>query len=224
MPKVTQDYINKKKEIIIDAAYKVSLRKTLGTVTMQDIINETGLSQGGIYRFYKDIDDIISDMILKLRTVSIKDNVDGIIGNQDFTPIEVTNQLFDMLGDFMEKNLMTILKIDFELSILATNNPMRVEKIVRNFKEIGNMEYLSLRAMDYFVVQKQKGTINPLVDEKELLSYISSAFTGIQMQCIVARCYKNTSSPLSDYYKPKVQLKLLAQAVSYFLEGGNINE
>ena len=74
MPKVTEEYIQNKKNKIIDAAYKLCLRQTVSTVTMQDIINETGLSQGGIYRFYKDIDDIFSDMILYLRQKeSIKD-------------------------------------------------------------------------------------------------------------------------------------------------------
>ena len=51
MPKVTEEYINNKKNLIIRAAYDLCIRKTVSTVTMQDIINETGLSQGGIYRF-----------------------------------------------------------------------------------------------------------------------------------------------------------------------------
>ena len=63
MPKVTKEYIQNKKNKIIDAAYTLCLRQTVSTVTMQDIINETGFSQGGIYRFYKDIDDIFSDML-----------------------------------------------------------------------------------------------------------------------------------------------------------------
>ena len=63
MPKVTEEYIENKKKRIIEAAYALCLRKTVSTVTMQDIINETGLSQGGIYRFYHDIDEIFSAMI-----------------------------------------------------------------------------------------------------------------------------------------------------------------
>lgn len=66
MPKVTEEYIQNKKKKIIDAAYALCLKQTVSTVTMQDIINETGLSQGGIYRFFKDIDEIFSNMILFL--------------------------------------------------------------------------------------------------------------------------------------------------------------
>lgn len=218
MPKVTQDYIEKKKEAIIEAAYSLCIKKTVSTVTMQDIINETGLSQGGIYRFYKDIDDIFSDMIFKKRnSMSIKGEIDRIIDNESLTSKEVANQLFEMLGDFMENNLMTVLKIDFELSVLAMNNPRRVDKIIKNISGIGNMEYLSVRAMEYFKCQKEKGLIKPRVDEKELLSYISSAYSGIQMQCIVANCYKYINNPLNEYYSPKTQLKLLAKTVNYLL-------
>ena len=64
MPKVTEEYINNKKNLIIRAAYDLCIRKTVSTVTMQDIINETGLSQGGIYRFYKDIDEIFGVICL----------------------------------------------------------------------------------------------------------------------------------------------------------------
>lgn len=67
MPKVTEKYIADKKKRITDAAYELCLQKTVSTVTMQDIIDRVGLSQGGIYRFYKDIDEIFADMIRQMR-------------------------------------------------------------------------------------------------------------------------------------------------------------
>ena len=63
MPKVTEEYIQNKKQKIIDSAYGLCLQKTLSTVTMQDIIDATGFSQGGIYRFYKDIDEIFLPLL-----------------------------------------------------------------------------------------------------------------------------------------------------------------
>lgn len=47
-------------KIITDSAYSLCLEKTMSTITMQDIIDKTGFSQGGIYRFYNDIDEIFS--------------------------------------------------------------------------------------------------------------------------------------------------------------------
>lgn len=142
MPKVTQEYIINKKKMIVDAAYDLCLEKTVSTVTMQDIINRIGISQGGIYRFYHDIDEIFADMLLEMRTrVQIKEQVDEIFTKANDLPAkEVTFLVFDMLADFMEQELMGIVKIDFELSVLAMNAPERVEKILAGAKGVGHME------------------------------------------------------------------------------------
>ena len=219
MPKVSEEYIQNKKQKIIEAAYTLCLKQTVSTVTMQDIINETGLSQGGIYRFYKDIDDIFSNMILFLRKKeSIKEKVDKILSHsEDLPPKEITNQIFDMLADFMKRELMGIEKIDFELSVLAMNDPARVDKILKNIPGMGNMEYLTMRTMEYFTKQAALGRIHPRVRVEELLSYISSAYTGIQTTCIVNNCYVHEKNPLTDLYQPEIQLKTLATTVNYLI-------
>lgn len=219
MPKVTEEYIANKKKRITDAAYALCLKKTVSTVTMQDIINETGLSQGGIYRFYKDIDEIFSDMILSMRErVSIKERVDRILEKKDcLTPSQVTDALFEMLASFMREELMGIEKIDFELSVLAMNAPQRVDQIMKNIPGTGNMEYLTLRTMEYFTGEKESGKIHPRVSVEELLSFISSAYSGIQMICIVNNCYQHERNALTPLYQPEIQLKLLAKTVNYLI-------
>lgn len=219
MPKVTEEYIQNKKCRIIEAAYALCLRKTVSTVTMQDIINETGLSQGGIYRFYKDIDEIFRDMILYLRKKEdMKEKVDEILSKaKELPPKEITNLLFDMLADFMKRELMGIEKIDFELSVLAMNNPSRVDKILKSVSGTGNMEYLTMRTMEYYTEQAAQGRIHPRVNVEELLSYIASAYTGIQTECIVNNCYKHEGNPLSDLFQPEIQMRTLARTVNYLI-------
>lgn len=219
MPKVTEEYIQNKKNMIIDATYALCLKKTVSTVTMQDIINETGFSQGGIYRFYKDIDEIFSDMILHLREKEdIKEKTDEILLKADELPArEITDLLFDMLADFMKRELMGISKIDFELSVLAMNNPERVDKILKNIPGAGNMEYLTMRTMEYFTKQVSLGRIRPRVRVEELLSYIASAYTGIQTECIVNNCYRHEGNPFADLFQPEIQLKTLAKTVNYLI-------
>ena len=186
---------------------------------MQDIINETGLSQGGIYRFYHDIDEIFSDMIQDMRKrVNIKADIDEILGKEDeLSPSEVTNQLFAILIHFMKNELMGIEKIDFELSVLAMNAPERVKKIMKNIPGEGNMEYLTMCTMKYFTEQMQSGKIKPRISAEELLSFISSAYSGIQMTCIVNNCYKHENNPFAQLYQPEIQLKTLAKTVNYLI-------
>lgn len=219
MPKVTEEYISNKKKRITDAAYTLCLKKTLSTVTMQDIINETGLSQGGIYCFYRDIDEIFSDMILNMRReFSLKESIDEILGQADcLPPAEITNRLFEMLSTFMNAELMGIEKVDFELSILAMNAPDRADRILKNIPGIGNMEYLLHRTMDFIITQTETGRIHPRIDAEELLSFITSAYSGIQMSCIVNNCYQHENNPLTHMYKPEIQLKTLAATANYLM-------
>ncbi|MBD5487063.1 MAG: TetR/AcrR family transcriptional regulator [Lachnospiraceae bacterium] len=219
MPKVTEEYIIQKKKMITDAAYELCLQKTVSTVTMQDIIDRTGLSQGGIYRFYKDIDDIFADMIRQMRErVSIKGKIDEILAQKDLLPpTEITNRLFDMLAEFMSSELMGIEKIDFELSVLAMNAPQRIEKIMKSIPEVGNMEYLMMRTMEYFEEQRLSGKIRPRVSVEEMLAFISSAYGGIQMTCIVHNCYRHERNPLTALYQPRILLGTLAKTANYLM-------
>lgn len=217
MPKVTKEYIENKKKMITGAAYELCLEKTVSTVTMQDIINRTGLSQGGIYRFYHDIDEIFADMLMEMRErVSIKDKVDEIFAQADEIPVrEVTNRITDMLADFMAEELMGIQKVDFELSVLAMNAPARVEKILGDAKGIGNKEYLMLRTSEFYKQKLESGELHARVSEMELLTYTSSAYSGIQLTCIVNNCYRK--NPMAEFYQPKIQMQTLAKTINYLL-------
>ena len=217
MPKVTEDYIANKKKKIVDAAYELCLEKTVSTVTMQDIINRTGLSQGGIYRFYKDIDEIFADMLANLRLrVTIKEQVDEILAQEELLPTaEVTYRIFDMLADHMEEELMSVQKVDFELSVLAMNAPHRVEKILKGAAGVGNKEYLMRRMAEFYQKKAVGGQLQVKVGPEELISYITSAYTGIQTCAIVYHCYNK--NPIAQMYDVRGQHRVLAKTVNYLL-------
>ena len=63
MPKVSEDYFKKKRDEILDAAYQVVMEKPIYSVSLRDIIQKSGLSQGGIYRYYSGLDDILIALI-----------------------------------------------------------------------------------------------------------------------------------------------------------------
>ena len=217
MPKVTEEYIKNKKKMIVETAYKLCLQKTVSTVTMQDVINASGLSQVGIYRFYKDIDEIFRDMLTELRRrESIKSQIDDIFSTAETDGSKVIiHRIFELLGDFMTKELMEIVKINFELSVLTMNAPERVEKILGDQQEVGNFEYLFFRTTQYFREEIAQGHMKLRVSEEQLLSYIASSYNGIEMSCIVNHCYRKL--PLGEMYVPKTQLKTLETTVLYLL-------
>lgn len=218
MPKGTEEYIQNKKKMIVRTAYDLCLQKTVSTVTMQDIIDATGLSQGGIYRFYKDIDEIFRDMLIDNRQkVTIKPQIDDIFANVEATSIKVVlHQIFELLADFMTNELMGIVKINFELSVLSMNAPSRVEKILGGIDGTGNFEYLFMRVSQYIQQHILNGNLTPKISTEELLTYLTTTYNGIEMSCIINHCYKKL--PLVEWYVPKTQLKTL-ETTLYFLLG-----
>ena len=52
-----------RKNEILDAAKKVFLRKGFADTVMEDIINETSLSRGGVYYHYKNKVEILHDLM-----------------------------------------------------------------------------------------------------------------------------------------------------------------
>lgn len=217
MPKVTEEYIKNKKNMIVRTAYDLCLQKTVSTVTMQDIIDATDLSQGGIYRFYKDIDEIFRDMLIDNRQrVNIKPQIDEIFGNSEAEEIKgVLHKVFELLTDFMTRELMGIVKINFELSVLSMNAPLRVEKILGAIEGTGNFEYLFMRVSQYLTQKIVSGTVTPKISIEELLTYLSTTYNGIEMSCIINHCYKKL--PLMEWYVPKRQLKTLETTLYYLL-------
>lgn len=217
MPKVTDAYIKNKKNMIVRAAYDLCLKKTVSTVTMQDIINATGLSQGGIYRFYKDIDEIFRDMLIYNRQrVTIKPQIDEIFEDTESEDVKsVLHKIFELLADFMTSELMGIVKINFELSVLSMNAPLRVEKILGEIEGTGNFEYLFMRVSQYLEQCIISSAVVPRISTEELLTYLSTTYNGIEMSCIINHCYKKL--PMMEWYVPRTQLRTLETTLYYLL-------
>ena len=54
MPKVKDEYLENKRNQILDAAFAVCKRKPVYDVAMTDIVTETGMSQGGVYKYFNN--------------------------------------------------------------------------------------------------------------------------------------------------------------------------
>ena len=66
MPKVSDEYFEQKRKEIVDAAYRVCMKKPITSVEMKDIIAETGFSHGVIYRYYSELDEVLQDLVIRI--------------------------------------------------------------------------------------------------------------------------------------------------------------
>jgi len=60
MPRVGDDYLESRRRQIMDAAVACFAREGFHRTTMQDIVAETGLSAGAIYRYFPAKEDIVA--------------------------------------------------------------------------------------------------------------------------------------------------------------------
>jgi AcrR family transcriptional regulator len=60
MPRVSQSYLEARRRQIMEAAITCFAREGFHRATMQDIVAETGLSAGAIYRYFPSKEDIVA--------------------------------------------------------------------------------------------------------------------------------------------------------------------
>ena len=218
MPKVSEEYFENKKRFIVESTYNVCLRKPVGMVTMMDVIEQTGLSQGGIYRFYKNLDEILSDMITGMRAdYNFVDSLEALDPEMSFE--ETAYKICDILAQIMEEHLLDIQKINFDLTVLAINEPERAKAIIAGTKGRGNFEYMASILMPKLARAAQENKLKPADKPENLLKYISTAYTGIEMNCILSACYGN--GMVNVDCKPKEMFNVLAKTI-ILLFGGQI--
>ncbi|MGV3488651.1 MAG: TetR/AcrR family transcriptional regulator [Tuberibacillus sp.] len=59
MPKVSQEHLNKRRLDILEAAKRVFLRKGFEPTTMKDVVEESGMSRGGVYQYFSSTEEML---------------------------------------------------------------------------------------------------------------------------------------------------------------------
>lgn len=221
MPKVTEEYMESKRRMIVDACYQVCLRKPVEMVTISDVIAETGMSQGAIYRYYSGLDAILADMTAKMRAdYNMIGSFEEILSNHNASLEELTYQIFDCMAETMESHLMDIQKINFDFGVLTINEPDRTAKILADIKVPGNMEYLKTNALPLLIKGAYMNGYQPMAAPEDIGMFVSASYSGIEKLCILSACY-GTGVP-NMKAEPKKLFRTLADSVILLL-GGKTN-
>ena len=77
MPRVSTEHLTARREQILAAARICFLNKGLHNTSMQDLIQEAGLSVGAVYRYFKSKNDIIA-AIASTVVGGIQEHIDGV--------------------------------------------------------------------------------------------------------------------------------------------------
>lgn len=84
MPKVNESYHQERRQYILSCMHQVLDEKLLKDITMKDVIKKAGFSQGTIYNYYNNVDEIINTLICHYM-IDMKEKLSkSIVGVQGF--------------------------------------------------------------------------------------------------------------------------------------------
>lgn len=222
MPKVSEEYYEKKRREIIDAAYRVCAKKPITSVDMKDIIAETGFSHGVIYRYYKDLDEVLKDLVITINSENrIDDRLDEILAKADIKDWEQTiYDICQMLADYMREVGTDMLKVSIYGDMLAMSDPERAMNIA---KRLGKDEQSPLlyatKAMTEFLYKVVKeNRLEPKTQVDQIIQFFIVNYHGIQSGYVLTKCFK--AEHIEGKYKIDDMYRNLATSVVLML-GGN---
>ena len=189
MPKVSHEYVQEKKNSILEAATAVCKVKPLYDITMRDIIKESGVSQGGIYRYYSDLDEILIDVINQVNANADYKHIIDEITDTSNSPTKTIIKLFNFLGEYMKENVSTVGKIQFELTILFANNPDREKKILSNIYENESGQYLMQQIFHSIHEGISSGCFQLETSIEDLSTFMMTSIDGIVRDVVLQKCY-----------------------------------
>ena len=143
MPKVTEAYKQEKREMIVKAAWKILEQKPLYEMNMLDVVKQAGLSKGGIYLYFSDIDELLIETINTI-LASFRELTFSVNSQEEDVETGLIS-IFRQLGDYMEACPPIIGKIRFELAVYMTNHPKKMETILPRIRlQQTGAEFMSL--------------------------------------------------------------------------------
>lgn len=215
MPKVKPEHAERKKAEIVDAAKRVCRRKPVYEVAMRDIVLESGMSQGGVYKYFANIDEVfVAILNQETLTSSIKERVDVLFQSQS-APAEKLDQFLRIIGQHIVSSIKEDGSIYYELVALYSKDPARFETVKGQLHEVSNLQYLQKSFTAFLVEQLETGTFKTTMQKEEVLTLMEVYMTGlIHQPDLVSTPSKELTEKISR------QISVLSTALQKILAGG----
>ena len=221
MPKVKAEYLEEKRNQILEAAFAVCNRKPVYDVTMSDIVAETGMSQGGVYKYFNNIDLVLAALIDKANTRGdYSDQIDKVMRSDD-PPEKKLKSLFGISEQYFSDMLISYNKILFELSTFFAYSRERRDRIYQNVTTSSAFEHLMNSAAKIIVSETEKGYFTPMIPAEDILTYIIASYDGIIRDVTITKCYTGNADIVFD---EKKLIGCLYRSTMMFLGKPQVNE
>ena len=180
MPKVTDKYLTDKRNYILECTGEILKEKPLYSVTMRDIIKKAGFSQGIIYHYYANLDEIYVDYINKNTTYNLLEpNIDTLL-NSERTEKEILFECIIAIGKYIEELLKSVGgRTCFEFAVFYAYDFEKRITIFPKLKFKQSLEYAQNKIVEYTVSNVEKGVFHPQMPIRFLIMFVGSFIDGI---------------------------------------------
>lgn len=180
MPRVSQQYLEEKKNMIMDATLELVKEIPLYKLTMSDIIRKLECSQGMIYRYFQGVDEIyVCLMNREIQDIELKKHIDEII-ESDRTDKDKLDALFQELGSYTLEVLNRIGgKFLYELQVRYVFDMEKKELWLPQLLIKQNFMYFQQKCVEYVVMRVQQGVFHLRVPIEDLVLYAGVNIDGI---------------------------------------------
>jgi len=218
--KMSASQVEQKREQILDAAFAVCMRKSMHEVSMRDIITEVGFSQGNIYRYFSNLDEILIELMNRRRIpFDTKAAVDNALSS-GCHPEEKIGKMFKIWEKSILDNFLGIGKIYHEMRFVCANDHERLLRIYLQNHTMIDQEYWKEKGTDLVMQNIEKGYFKPRLPLEDIYAFLAASMDGIIRDLILTTHY---NVPTSIRFEKDKLIKSLCTAFVLLLGGNEKN-
>jgi AcrR family transcriptional regulator len=216
MPKVDDAHFDTRRKEILEAAKRVCKATPAYRITMREIVVESGMSQGGVYKYFPNIDSVFV-AILNETTLGWqnRDEVNRIVA-MDALAVRKLQALFDYLCSYLEATVRESGSFWLELIELYAQEPERFSAIRDQLTEVSVLEYVQEQFRAILVEVATSSTFRLVVPVDDVFNFIQASIHGIAHTLLRQRQSIGPTVP-TRVADPQIQFGVLSQAVAMLL-------
>ena len=190
MPKMSAEYLEQKRDSFLNAAYKVCMNKPMYEVSMRDIISAAGGSQGNIYRYFSNLDEVLIALINRESVYcDIKALTDAAISSNQ-TPEKIISDILSVWEKAVLVNLVGIGKIYYEISVIYVSDKERLNRFTSSIHFSSTEGYLWEKLYQFIVERISEGYFKPKLPIDDIVKFHVTSIDGITRDLILCNHYQ----------------------------------
>lgn len=174
MPRVSEEYLTEKQDQVLDAAVRCFAAGGFHATGMADIIRESGLSAGSVYRYYKSKDELIAAIITRLLG-QLHGRLIGISAGAN-TPAEVIEGTLGMALETFSGAQLNYARLLPQVWTEALRNPEVARHVQASYRQIIDHLYQLTERM------QRQGTLDASLDPRGVAHVMLAAVQGFMLQ------------------------------------------